>query len=87
MGVENDDSNYFLDFYLKDKNIDLEIDGKQHNYEDRIENDELRDFTLIKNGFIVYRIKWKEIQTNDGKNYIKNEIDKFLEFYNNAFFA
>ena len=80
------DANYFLDFYLKDKNIDLEIDGKQHNYEDRIENDELRDFTLIKNGFIVYRIKWKEIQTNDGKNYIKNEIDKFLEFYN-AFFA
>ena len=80
------DANYFLDFYLEDKNIDLEIDGKQHNYEDRIENDELRDFTLIKNGFIVYRIKWKEIQTNDGKNYIKNEIDKFLEFYN-AFFA
>jgi len=72
--------NYFLDFYMEDKNIDLEIDGKQHNY--RFEHDLLRDEILNKNGFHVYRIKWKSINNEIGKEYIKNEINKFLDFYN-----
>jgi len=77
------DANYFLDFFITDKNIDLEIDGKQHKYDDRIVSDELRDSSLIKNGFIVYRIKWKSINKKSGKEYIKKEINKFLEFYKN----
>ena len=35
-------------------------------------------------GWKVYRIKWKSINTDSGKLYIKNEIDKFLEFYRNV---
>lgn len=72
--------NYFLDFYIENKKIDLEIDGKQHKY--RVDHDELRDNALNNNGFYVYRIKWKNINTKSGQEYIKNEIDKFLNFYN-----
>ena len=74
------DSNYFLDFFIENKNVDLEIDGAQHKLEERIESDDIRDTALINNGFVVYRIEWKNINTKKGKEYIKNEIDKFLEF-------
>ena len=77
----NNACNYFLDFFIEDKNIDLEIDGKQHR--SRQEHDDFRDKILIENGYVVYRIKWKNINTNNGKIYMKNEIDKFLKFYNN----
>ena len=77
----NNSCNYFLDFYIKNKNIDLEIDGKQHR--SRQEHDDFRDKILIENGYVVYRIKWKNINTDNGKTYMKNEIDKFLEFYKN----
>jgi very-short-patch-repair endonuclease len=73
--------NFFLDFYIKDKNIDLEIDGQQHEY--RKEHDTKRDSLLINAGYSVYRIKWKSINSENGKEYMKNEIDKFLKFYNN----
>jgi len=73
------DSNYFLDFYLPETNIDLEIDGKQHSY--RQEHDKKRDFFISKI-YIVYRIKWESINTKSGKKYMKDEIDKFLNFYN-----
>lgn len=77
----NDISNYFLDFYFEDIKIDLEIDGKQHNYNDRKEKDVLRDELLNNIGIKVYRIKWKNPINEKNKIYLKNEIDKFLEFY------
>ena len=70
---------YFLDFYFEDLKLDLEIDGKQHN--NRKEQDLKRDELLTKSGIIVYRITWKNINTKNGKLYIKNEIDKFLNYY------
>lgn len=75
------DANYFLDFFFEEKMIDLEIDGKQHIYSDRKESDRVRDEALSKHGYKVYRIKWKSINTDDGKKYIKEEIDKFLKYY------
>lgn len=77
----NDSHNYFLNFYIKNKNIDLEIDGNQHKY--RKKHDIERDKVLIKNKYNVYRINWKNINNRMGKLYIKNEINKFLEYYNN----
>jgi len=77
----NEPYSYFLDFYIEDKNIDLEIDGAQHNK--RKEHDKFRDKYLSDAGYNIYRIQWKSINTENGKKYIKNEIDKFLEFYNN----
>ena len=72
--------NYFLDFYFPEKKIALEIDGDQHKY--RIEHDKIRDERLSNVGIKVFRIKCKSINNDSGKAYIKNEIDKFLFFYN-----
>lgn len=76
---------YFLDFLILkgNKKIDLEIDGKQHLYEDRKTHDIERDEYLTNNGFIVYRIPWNGINSERGKQKMKEKINKFLEFYNN----
>ena len=52
-------NNYFLDFYIEknNKKIDLEIDGKQHEYVDRNESDKIRDEYLSSLNYIVYRVK------------------------------
>jgi very-short-patch-repair endonuclease/predicted nucleic acid-binding Zn ribbon protein len=71
---------YFLDFFIEEKKIDLEIDGKQHF--SRKEHDRLRDDILKNNNFNVYRIDWKNINTKKGKKYMELEISKFLHFYN-----
>lgn len=70
---------YFLDFALTNK-IDLEIDGKQHKLKERQEHDKIRDERLKISGWKVYRIMWKSLPKNN--EYIKKEIDKFLDWYN-----
>lgn len=79
------DKKYFLDFYIIKNGIeiDLEIDGKQHKYKDRIEHDKIRDEYIKSKNIIVYRIEWNEIKSENGSNLMKEKIDKFLEFYNN----
>jgi very-short-patch-repair endonuclease len=49
--------NWFLDFFFPDKKIDLEIDGKQHEYPDIKLRDQKRDSILTQFGFKIYRIK------------------------------
>jgi len=78
----NCSSCYFLDFYFPDLNLDLEIDGKQHNYQERLESDNKRDLTLKENGYKIYRIKWKNINREEGKKYISEEIIKLLDLLN-----
>jgi len=72
---------YFLDFKIG--SVDLEIDGKQHQYKERIEADNKRDKYLTEAGYKVYRIKWRSINTKSGKEYIKSEIEKLLKFLSN----
>ena len=72
---------YFLDFVIGD--IDLEIDGKQHQYADRKQSDQVRDEYLRSQGFFVYRIKWNEINSDVGKEMMKDKIDLFLDFVDN----
>ena len=76
---------YFLDFYIMNngKFIDLEIDGKQHKYPDRLESDKIRDIFITKNNIIVYRIEWNEINSEKGKKLMEEKINKFLDFYKN----
>lgn len=81
---EKEATNYFLDFFFENKKIDLEIDGKQHEYPDRKISDEKRDRLLKNSGIIVYRIKWKSINNVKGREYIRNEIKKFIDFYNSV---
>lgn len=74
---------YFLDFYIEKNNIkiDLEIDGKQHKYEDRMQSDIERDIYVESKGIKVYRIDWNEINSDNGKQIMKEKIDEFLDFY------
>lgn len=74
---------YFLDFYLNRNGveIDLEIDGKQHNY--RIEEDKERDNFIKSKNLIVYRVKWNSVSNEKGKEEMKKKIDDFIKFYNN----
>lgn len=76
-------ANYFLDFVIEKngKFIDLEIDGKQHTYQDRAKSDAIRDLFISKQGYLVYRIPWNEISSEVGKLEMQNKIDAFLEFY------
>ena len=76
---------YFLDFLIEKDGIfiDLEIDGRQHTHPDRIEHDKERDeFITNELGYIVYRVPWNEVNSDNGKVKMKEKIDKFLEFYN-----
>lgn len=71
---------WWIDFAIVDKNVALEIDGKQHEKEARKKLDLKKDADLSTNGWKVYRIKWKSINTESGKRYIEEEIRKFEQF-------
>lgn len=68
---------YFIDFAIESKKVALEIDGTQHNFEDRKISDGKKDITLKENGWKVYRIKWL------GTKKVKPQIDEFLFWYSN----
>lgn len=73
---------YFLDFYIEidGRKIDLEIDGKQHEYVERREKDIERDTFVKSQGLEVYRIKWNSINNDNGKIEMKEKIDSFLNY-------
>lgn len=76
---------WFVDFAIEHKKIALEIDGKQHEWPERKLKDVEKDAYLTENGWRVHRIKWKSINSKNGKLYIKNEIDRFLEIYRSLY--
>ncbi len=80
LGFENI-SCYFLDFYFPQLNLDLEIDGKQHNLPERKASDEIRDKALTQNGYQIYRIKWKNLNKPENQRYMEIEIQKFLAYF------
>lgn len=63
---------YKLDFYLRDYNVDLEIDGTQH--QEQVEHDRLRDTRLENSGYKVYRIPWK------GHEAVNQQLQDFLDY-------
>ena len=75
---ENTKHGYFLDFKIG--NIDLEIDGKQHKFPDRAKRDEERDAFLRSKGYFVYRIRWTEIKTPEGREIMKEKSNLLFEF-------
>lgn len=81
----DDSSNYFLDFLFINPDgtkIDIEIDGKQHQYQDRQESDKIRDKLLRDNGFTIYRIPWININKSEEK---RLEVEKQKEDILNMF--
>lgn len=79
LGID-DDHNYFLDFLI-DGFINLEIDGKQHSYEERKEHDTNRDTILTANGYMVYRIPWINPNDEVRKEKVRIQIENFLKWY------
>lgn len=74
--------NYFLDFYFEDAKVNLEIDGSQHKWEDRIKSDKIRDEYMKSIGIRVLRIEWKNPNKRETEEYFKNkisELKKLLE--------
>ena len=74
---------YFLDFVIQTPKgkVDLQIDGKQHwMIQTQMMSDKIRDEYIASQGYIVYRIKWNQINTEKGKQQIEEKINKFLEF-------
>lgn len=79
LGV-NENCGYFLDFKIGN-NIDLEIDGKQHwKLEERIESDKHRDEILTNAGWKVYRIRFNEVVSEEGKKLMEEKIQVFLKW-------
>lgn len=59
-------SKYQLDFYNKEKMIDLEIDGEQHYTDKRIyQSDRERDQFLTSAGWTIKRIRWADYKKLD----------------------
>lgn len=52
---------YFLDFYLPDYKIAIEIDGKYHSTDEQIKKDSERDNDLLKLGIKTFRITNKQV--------------------------
>lgn len=71
---------YWADFAFKNKVV-LEIDGRQHEDNDRKSSDERKDKILTSLGWRIFRSKWKNPINDVNREYIKNEIEKFLNFY------
>ena len=72
---------YRLDFKLilsNGKVVDLEIDGKQHYYDDRNQHDKIRDKRIRSLGYLVYRIPWNNMANKLGKMRMKAKINQFL---------
>jgi hypothetical protein len=85
LGEHNSGSNYFLDFYFPQIQFDLEIDGKQHEYQDRVESDHKRDMLLMRSGIEVYRIKWLSINTEKGRQAMNCKISLLLNILQQKF--
>ena len=68
---------YIADFVCFEKRIIIELDGSQHNEDENIEKDKIRDLYFKQNGFKVIRIWNNEINQNiEGViENIKNEIE------------
>ena len=47
--------NYIVDFYIAEKKIVIEVDGRQHLTKEHVESDRIRDEDLAKWGITVLR--------------------------------
>lgn len=61
---------YAIDFAWVDKKLAIEIDGKQHKYEENLIRDKNKDNFLKKDDWKILRIEWKKLFNNTQK-YIK----------------
>ena len=70
---------YFLDFYLKDLNVDLEVDGSFHYREPQLSMDRLRD-SIVSRTMTIFRFKWSPVGTEE----LDSEVSRLLSFLKSA---
>jgi len=58
---------YIVDFYCRQANLVIEIDGSQHYSKDGLEYDKERDYLIVAYGVKTLRIKNEEVE-KDFKN-------------------
>lgn len=73
---------YFIDFYFPRTRLALEIDGNQHEKEIDKQHDAERDSFLNSIGISVFRIKWKNPSTKEGREYLDSKIEQLLNVIN-----
>ncbi len=76
---KHNNASYRLDFLIND-NIDLEIDGEQHFTPEAALKDAERTKQLQEQGYIVYRIRWINPNTEKNKIIVKSQVDDLLYF-------
>ena len=67
------DSNRYVDFYIKDYNLFIEVDG-EYWHKNSIDIDTLKDELALNDGITTLRISSKENINNTLNNYFKNKI-------------
>ena len=73
--------NYIVDFYIAEKKIVIEVDGRQHLLPEHKEADEQRDSVLFSWGITVLRYSNDNIRNNF--NAVAEDILKHLGLGNN----
>ena len=56
--------NYIVDFYIAEKKIVIEVDGRQHLLHEHVESDRQRDMILSSWGITVLRYSNHDIRNN-----------------------
>jgi very-short-patch-repair endonuclease len=69
--------NYIVDFYIADKKLVIEIDGRQHRLPQHIESDNIRDNELALIGIRVIRYSNNDINNNFDS--VVNDILHYLD--------
>ena len=70
--------NYIVDFFCHELFLALEIDGESHNFQDKIQQDEIRQTRLESLGVKFLRIQDKEVK-QDMNNVIRSIQSKIVE--------
>lgn len=68
------DKKYFLDIYLPEYKIGIEVDGDYHFTAEQHEKDESRTIVLKQMGIKILRIKNKEVASGIGLKTLLNQI-------------
>ena len=66
-----------FDFYSKDLNLAIEVDGESHNHEDQPEKDQTRQSRLESLG--VQFLRFDDIDVKQNLNWVMNEIVNWIE--------
>lgn len=68
--------NYIVDFYCKDLQLAIEIDGESHDHEEASVNDQIRQSKLESLG--VYFLRFDDLEVKKEMKYVLNHIYQWI---------